>query len=240
MSRIRCLLVDDEPPAIALLQKYAREIEQLEVVGTSHSAVKAFDLLRDRTVDLLFLDIQMPVLNGIDFIKTLRNPPAVIITTAYREYALDGYDLDIIDYLLKPIAFGRFLKAVDRYRDRRRQPVVVPPAENPLPSHIFCTINRQRQKILLDEILYVESLKDYVRVHTHQERLVIKGNLGSFLQQLPGQQFMRIHRSYAVSVAKVEAFTPSQVSVSGRSLPLGGSYRAAVLERLGREGYSVE
>ncbi|MEO1712328.1 MAG: LytTR family DNA-binding domain-containing protein [Bacteroidota bacterium] len=209
-------------------------MEQLEVVGTSHSAVKAFDLLKDRSVDLLFLDIQMPVLNGIDFIKTLQNPPAVIITTAYREYALDGYDLDIIDYLLKPIAFGRFLKAVDRYRDRcQPHNALGSPAEPPVPEYIFCTINRQRQKIHLADILYIESLKDYVRVHTQHERLVIKGNLGSFLQQLPTEQFVRIHRSYAVSIERIEAFSPRQVGVGGRSLPLGGSYRNGVLSRLG-------
>ena len=233
MSTIRCLIVDDEPPAITLLEKYMEMIDQLEVVGTSHSAVRAFDLLKDKTVDLIFLDIQMPVLNGIDFIKTLKNPPAIILTTAYREYALDGYDLDIIDYLLKPIAFDRFLKAVDRYRNRRRTPssklLSVPEQKD----HIFCNINRTRHKVLLNNILFVESLKDYVRIHTKEEKLVVKGNIGSFLKQLPEDQFIRIHRSYAIALPYVQSFNQTEIRIQGHPLPIGISYREQVALRLG-------
>lgn len=144
MNKIRCLLVDDEPPAILLLEKYTGMVDQLEVVGTSHSAIKAFDMLKDKGVDLMFLDIRMPVLNGIDFIKTLKNPPAIIITTAYREYAIDGYDLDIIDYLLKPIAFNRFLKAVDRFRNRNIELITEKIPEINEPDFIFVNINKTK------------------------------------------------------------------------------------------------
>ena len=225
MNKIRCLLIDDEPPAIELLEKYTGMIDQLEVVGTSHSAIKAFDMLQEKEVDLLFLDIQMPVLNGIDFIKTLKNPPAIILTTAYREYALDGYDLDIIDYLLKPIAFDRFLKAVDRYRNRSVAPVVekVTPVE---PSeHIFLNINRTHHKVSLADIIYIESLKDYVRIHTNNDRLVVKGNIGSFMKQLPAGQFVRIHRSYAIAMSYIKSYNHSEVDVGGHQLPIGVSYR---------------
>ena len=206
MNTIRCLLIDDEPPAIELLKKYCGMIEQLEVVGTSHSAIKAFDMLKDKAIDLIFLDIQMPVLNGIDFIKTLSNPPAIILTTAYREYALDGYDLDIIDYLLKPIAFNRFLKAVDRYRNRNATPIVQEATKSSATEYIYFNINRTQHKVQLSDILYIESLKDYVRIHTSTDRLVVKGNIGSLLKKLPLDQFLRIHRSFAIAIAHIKAY----------------------------------
>lgn len=230
MNPIKCLLVDDEPPAIELLEKYTSMIDQLEVVGTSHSAVKAFDMVREKAVDLIFLDIRMPVLNGIDFIKTLKNPPSIILTTAYREYAIDGYDLDIIDYLLKPIAFDRFLKAVDRYRERTAMTVIE--KASPLEEQddfIICNVNRTKHKIWLKDILYIESLKDYVRFHTNKGRLVVKGNLGSFMKQLPAERFVRIHRSYAVALNYVSAHNQTEVLIEGNALPIGGSYRAGLL-----------
>ncbi len=232
MKKIRCLIVDDEPPAIVLLEKYASMIDQLEVVGTSHSAVKAFDMLKDGNVDLMFIDIQMPVLNGIDFIKTLKNPPAIILTTAYREYALDGYDLDIIDYLLKPIAFDRFLKAVDRYRERNKTTVVEQSVETENPEFIFCNINRTHHKVYLADILYVESLKDYVRIHSKENRLMVKGNIGWLMKQLPDNQFIRIHRSYAVALEQIQTYNQTEVKIQGKSLPIGISYRAAFLAKI--------
>lgn len=233
MSKIRCLLVDDEPPAIELLEKYASMIDQLEIIGTSHSAVKAFDYLKDKTIDLMFLDIQMPVLNGIDFIKTLKNPPAIILTTAYREYALDGYDLDIIDYLLKPIAFDRFLKSVDRYRNRNSKNLLTEEKRvGDNPAFIFCNVNRTRHKIILNDILYIESLKDYVRIHLHKSKLVVKGNLGSFMKQLPAEDFVRIHRSYAVALSYIKSYKQSEVSIEEQALPIGISYRDDFLKRM--------
>ncbi len=234
MRTIKCLLVDDEPPAITLLEKYASMIDQLEVVGTSYSAVKAFDMLKDKQIDLMFLDIRMPVLNGIDFIKTLKNPPAIILTTAYREYALDGYDLDIIDYLLKPIAFNRFLKAIDRYRNRMITPIVktppIPPSNQT--DHIFVNVNRTHHKVILDDIRYIESLKDYVRIHTPKDRLVVKGNLGSFMKQIPNNHFIRIHRSFAIALGYIESYNQQEVEIAGQKLPIGSSYREGLMKRL--------
>ena len=229
MSKIKCLLVDDEPPAIELLGKYADMVDQLEVVGTSHSAVKAFNLLKDKTVDLIFLDIQMPVLNGIDFIKTLSTPPSIILTTAYREYALDSYDLDIIDYLLKPISFDRFLRAIDRYRERT-------PVSNNVPAesseHIFCNVNRTRHKVVLNDILYVESLKDYVRIHMQDKQIVVKGNIGTFTKQLSSQRFVRVHRSFTVALSYIDAYNQHEVTVRGQALPIGLSYRDTFLKQV--------
>ena len=233
MKTIRCLLVDDEPPAIELLEKYTSMIDQLEVVGTSYSAVKAFDMLKTKEIDLLFLDIRMPVLNGIDFIKSLKNPPAIILTTAYREYALDGYDLDIIDYLLKPIAFNRFLKAVDRFRARLASPIMeqIVTAEQ-VAKHIFLNVNKTHHKVILNDILYIESLKDYVRIHTTKDKLVVKGNIGSFMKQIPGGQFIRIHRSFAIALAHVQSFNQSEVKINGQKLPIGTSYREGLMKLL--------
>ncbi len=225
MNKISCLLIDDEPPAIELLEKYASMIDQLDVVGKSYSAVKAFDMLKSQTVDLMFVDIRMPVLNGIDFIKTLKHPPAIIITTAYREYALDGYDLDIIDYLLKPIAFDRFLKAVDRYRNRSTSSTLKSKTTDEDTDYIFININRTHHKLILKDILYIESLKDYVRIHTTQSRLVVKGNIGSFMKKLPLDRFVRIHRSYAIALAYIKSYNQSEIDINGNKLPVGTSYR---------------
>ncbi|GLR17524.1 LytR/AlgR family response regulator transcription factor [Portibacter lacus] len=228
MTKIRCLLVDDEPPAIDLLAKYAGMIDQLVVVGKSHNAVKAFDLLKKGNVDLIFLDIRMPVLNGIDFLKTLKNPPAIIITTAYREYAVEGYDLDIVDYLLKPIAFDRFLKAVDRFRERNLQMPIIEVPELEAKPHIFLNVNRTHHKIYLDDIYYIESLKDYVRVHTETVNLVVKGNIGSFMKRIPEEKFVRIHRSYAVAIDYIQSFSQSEIVIKNQKLPIGVSYKKVV------------
>lgn len=232
MNLIKSIIIDDEPPAVALIKNHIDNLPHIEVIGEYHSAVKAYEVLSNTQVDLLFLDIRMPVLNGIDFLKTLSHPPAVILTTAYREYALDGYDLDIIDYLLKPITFERFAKAINRYTNRI----------NSAPSHdhefakqeqyIYFNINKTHHKVNLDDIRYVESLKDYVSIYLPEERLVVKGNLGTIMKQLPEVRFLRIHRSYAIPVAKVKSFNQTQVTVYDKQLPIGVSYRDKVIEIL--------
>lgn len=219
MRKISCLLVDDEPPAIMLLEKYLSMLDSFEVVGSCSNAVKAFEFLSQNEVDLMLLDIRMPVLNGIDFLKSLQHPPSVILTTAYREYAIEGYDLDIVDYLLKPIAFDRFLKAVNRYQDQ---------CESKFPEHIYVNVNRTQHKVVLAEIIYIESLKDYVRIHMMKEKLVVKGNLGTFMKLLPSGQFLRIHRSFAIALAQVKSFSQSEVAVGGVKLPIGVSYKGVL------------
>lgn len=231
-TTIKCMLVDDEPPAINLLKSYTDHIDHLEVVATTHNVMDAGKILKTDPIDLIFLDIQMPVLNGIDFLKSLKNPPAVIITTAHREYALEGYDLDIIDYLLKPIPFDRFYKAVQRYEEREATKKSTPnstPTDEP--DHIFVNINRVNHKLILKDILYVESLKDYVRIHLVNSHLVVKGNLGSMMKLLPTTSFIRIHRSFAIALAQVQAYTQTEVTVADKQLPIGLSYREEFFER---------
>lgn len=234
MNKIKCLLVDDEPPAIQLLEKHISMIDQLEISEKSFSAVNAFDILKTKKIDLMFLDICMPVLNGMDFIKTLKNPPAIILTTAYREYAIDGYDLDVIDYLLKPISFNRFLKAVDRYKERVNSHPTKDKLNTPNlnTEHIYLNVNRTHHKVILSEIMYIESLKDYVRIHMPDSRLVVKGNIGSFMKLVPNDQFVRIHRSFAIATSKIQSYNQKEVQICGKKLAIGASYREAFMEHL--------
>ncbi|MCK8520090.1 LytTR family DNA-binding domain-containing protein [Aquimarina sp. D1M17] len=227
---IQCLLVDDESPAIDLLKSHIKLLTNLEIVDSCYSAVEAFEVLKKKKVDLLFLDIEMPVLKGLDFLKTLQNPPKVIITTAYREYAIEGYDLDIVDYLLKPISFDRFVKAIDRFYER------IPAVPNPSSviqkeqndTFFYVNVNKKHIKVVFDEILYIESLKDYVRIHTENQRIVVKSNIGKIEKQLPESLFLRTHRSYIVAIQKITAYTQKDLEIGDLEIPIGSSYTNTV------------
>ncbi len=229
---VRCLLVDDESPAIDLLKNHITMLNDLEVIASCYSAVEAFEVIKKEKIDLLFLDIEMPVLKGLDFLRSLQNPPKVIITTAYREYALDGYDLDIIDYLLKPISFDRFVKSVDRYYERIQPTDISSIDTESSPSFFYVNINKKHIKIEFNDILYIESLKDYVRIHTVKERLVVKGNIGKLEDQLPANQFLRTHRSYIVALHKITAYTQKDVEIGDIEIPIGSSHSAKILSIL--------
>jgi DNA-binding LytR/AlgR family response regulator len=236
MKKIRCLLVDDEPPAIHILRSHISAVPAMEIVATCHNAVSAFSALQNYPVDLMFLDIRMPKLSGIDFLKSLRQPPAVIFTTAYREYALDGYDLDAVDYLLKPIPFDRFLRAVQKvYRFGPPEPSVSPLPENYHAEHerfLYFRVDRKMVKVLLRDIRYVESLKDYVRIVTGNKQLIVKQSISALEELLPEEDFIRIHRSFMVAVDQIEAFTPAHISIAGKELPLGRLYKHTVFQAL--------
>lgn len=223
------MLVDDEPPALALLRSYADMIDDLTVVAECQSAVKAWETIRNIEVDLIFLDIEMPVLSGLEFLRALKNPPKIVITTAHRDYAVDGYDLDVVDYLLKPFPFQRFLKAIERYHERT---LTLPdsPKEELLTkkNHFFVNVNKRHHKITFQDILYIESLKDYCRIHLISEKITVKGNIGSFISKLPAHQFMRIHRSFVVNVGKIISFNTNSLAIEEVSLPIGTSYRKEV------------
>lgn len=231
MKKIRCLLVDDEPLAIALLQKHVEQIDFLEVAGTCANAVKALDILRNQGIDLLFLDIRMPKISGLDFLKTLRHPPKTIITTAYREYALDGYDLDIVDYLLKPITFDRFFKAIERYLRSSEQ---APPLAAGIAEAQFIHIKSgyKHLKINLADILYIESQKDYVKIHTAEKEVVAKHKISDLDQELAGKGFLRIHRSFLINVKNITAFTANDIEMGKLEIPIGESYKELVFKIL--------
>jgi DNA-binding LytR/AlgR family response regulator len=228
--KIRCLLVDDEPPALAVLRSHIAAVPMLEVVAQCHNAIAAFEALQKHPVDLMFLDVKMPQLTGTDFLRSLRNPPKVILTTAHREYALDGYDLDIVDYLLKPISLDRFLRAIQKvYRLESNGLVTMPApretAHSETDRFLYFRADRKMVKVMVDEILYVESLKDYVRIVTATRQVVAKQTITSLEEMLPEDAFLRIHRSFIVARTKIDSFSPNHVEVGGKELPIGRHYK---------------
>lgn len=226
MKKVKCLLVDDEPLAISLMQKHIAQIGFLEVAGTCSNALKALEALNKTDVDLMFLDIRMPAITGIDFLKTLRNPPKVIITTAYREYALEGYDLDIIDYLLKPVTFDRFFKAVERYLRNSDMPSTsTTQAHNDNKSFIYVKSGYKHIRINTDDILYLESLKDYLKIVTAKEIVTTKYRISDMDSELSGKGFFRIHRSFIVNLKHISSFSASDVEIGKVEVPIGESYK---------------
>jgi len=238
--RIPCLAVDDEPPALDVIRGYIDAIPSLELVGTCENAVEAISLLKLHTVELIFLDIQMPQILGTDFIRTLKNAPKVIFTTAYRKFAVEGFELDAIDYLLKPISFERFLKAVNRVLDTNL-PVQgnyfldsdkLPKQED---AFISVRVDRKNIKIALSDILYIESLKDYVKIVTTARSIITKHSITSLEENLPAWNFLRIHRSFIVSLKNIESFTSEYVEINKQELPISRMYRHEVVKRLKME-----
>jgi len=225
--KIRCLIVDDEPLAIQLLQKHIAQLDFFEVVGTCTNAIQALSLLNRQSVDLLFMDIKMPQLSGLDLLKTLRHPPKTILTTAYREFALDGFELGVIDYLLKPITFDRFFKAAERYLHTANHaiPEVFSSSET---QFIYLKSGHKFFKVNTRDILYAESLKDYVHVHTKENVIISKYKISNLEKELNGKGFLRIHRSFIVNLAQVTAFTANDVEIGKLELPIGDTYKALV------------
>ncbi len=232
---IKCLIIDDEPLAIMLIEKHVSQLPQLEIVASCQNALEAFEILKKEPIDLLFLDIQMPVLTGLEFAKSLQHPPSIIFTTAYREYALESYELNVVDYLLKPITFTRFFKAINKFLNGRQQeaaPVVQVTAATPAePEYIYVNANKKHIKVLFQDILYVESIKDYVRIHTTDQWITTKDKISEFEQKLP-DYFLRIHRSFIVNKRKLTAFTAHDVEIGETEIPIGISYKKRVFEVL--------
>lgn len=231
--KVKCLLVDDEPLAIQLLKNHLEQLEMFEVVAACSNALKALEVLRSKSIDLIFLDIKMPQITGIDFLKTLKNPPAVIITTAYREFALDGYDLDIVDYLLKPITFDRFFKAIDRYlRTIQTQEPKLTTVQNTTDQFIYIKTGGKFHKLYIDDILYVESLKDYVLIHCKNQKINAKYKISDIETELKAFNFLRIHRSYIVNQHKITAFTINDIEIGSQEIPIGTNYKEYVFKTL--------
>lgn len=232
--RTKCLVVDDEPLARDLMRSHIEKLENFEIVAECGDAMKALQELRNYQVDLMFMDIQMPQITGIEFLKTLKQTPKVIITTAYREYALDGFELDVVDYLLKPITFERFLKSINKYYQISQEELqgvdykqVTSVAEE---AFIYVKENKKVIKLRLDDILYVEGLSEYVQIYTPTKKIITKTSMTNMQDKLPDQNFMRIHKSFIVSLTKIEAFTAHSIEVPGKELPIGRSYKNSVLD----------
>jgi DNA-binding LytR/AlgR family response regulator len=232
-NKINCLVVDDEPPALDVLKKYIESIPSLDLVGICGNAVEALAIIQQQPIDILFLDIQMPQILGTDFIRTLINPPKIIFTTAYRKYAVEGFDLDAVDYLLKPISFERFLKAVNKILKtslkQTSYPDGVSAGENETNNtHIHFRADRKILKVAMADILYFESLKDYIKVVTKTKTILTKHSISSLEENLPDKEFIRIHRSYIIAVDKIEYFTNEMVGIGKHELPISRMYRHEV------------
>ena len=227
MSKLACIIVEDEPLAAKVLVDYVREVPFLELRDTFKDAILATEYLRDHEVDLIFLDIHLPKLKGMAFLKTLSHAPAVIITTAYHKYALEGYDLNVTDYLLKPIEFERFLLAVNkvpRPSEEKRKP------KSPLEKDfIFLNVERKKVKVSFADIVYIESQREYIKVVTVEKSLLSKMTIQKIENALPDDQFKRIHRSFVIAVDKIESYTAHEVEVGGAVLPVGRNYREVIV-----------
>ena len=229
---VNCLIIDDEPLAINVIKNHIKEIDNLNVINTFNSAIDALSFMKSNTVDLLFLDINMPLLDGLDFIKSLDKKPMIIITTAYSEYAIKTYELEVLDYLVKPISFPRFLKAVNR-AFKEFNPSLTSNLNIAKRAHIFIKVDKKKmQKIYLDEILIIESLRDYLKIKTITNKYIIHSTLSSFTEKLPSNNFIRIHRSFTIAIDKIEAVQGNSVEIDGVKYVIGRSYIEHVKNRI--------
>jgi two-component system, LytTR family, response regulator len=227
MSEIKCIIIEDEPLAVKVLLDYCKQLPFLKVEQTFKDAIVAMEWLHTYPTDLIFLDIHLPKLKGMDFLKTLMHPPAVIITTAYHQYAVEGFELNVTDYLLKPIAFERFLTAINKVKinaqEKQSQQTY-----KPVQDYLFLTIQKKKVKILFADIVYIESQREYIKIITTQKEYVSKMSTHEIETILPTHLFKRVHRSFIISLQKIESYTAEAVELKGISIPIGRGYRDIV------------
>jgi DNA-binding LytR/AlgR family response regulator len=239
--KIRCIAVDDEPLALRVIESHIEKMQDIELVAKCSNAIEAFAVLKNKKIDLVFLDIQMPELTGLDFIKTLQNPPHVIFTTAYRNYAIDAFDLDVLDYLLKPISFERFLKSINKFYNRKKESIINikenASSDQEISGFIYIKKGKSMIKILVNKIIFIESLKDYVKIHTKEQTFVTKQQIGVFEEILPEEKFLRVHKSFIISLDSITSFSPSKVEIDKIILPIGRTYKSLVLKKLNYGSY---
>ncbi len=232
MAKIRCLIIEDEPLAAEVVSDYIAQLPFLELVAICHSATQGLTLLQKSEIDLIFLDLHLPGIKGFDFIRTLRNPPQIIVTTAYHEYALEGYSLDIVDYLLKPIDFPRFLKAVNKVQKPVPASNESGTREEPKEEVVLLKEGRNNIPVVLSEITFVEGQRDYVLVNTSDRTVKTKSTLSAIEERLSNGDFIRIHKSFIVSRKAITAFSKTKLTVDEKELPVGRKYAEIVRQEL--------
>jgi DNA-binding LytR/AlgR family response regulator len=238
MLKINCIAVDDEPFALEILADDIQKVPFLNLIGTFSNPLDAWELIKQGKVDLMFLDIQMPTLTGTQFLRSLPTPPMVIFTTAYQQYALEGYDLNIVDYLLKPIPFERFLKAAnkaqERFQGRMKEPAEIAIEEN---NFFFVYVEYKQVKIYYHDVLYIEGLKDYVKIFTKNQKnsLLTRLNMKAIEAKLPTQYFYRVHNSFIVSLDKITAFKKTKIYIDNQEIPIGKKYTVAFEQKYALE-----
>ena len=224
----KCMIVDDEPLAINVLESYISVVPNLELAATCTNALEALKVIQTKKIDILFLDIQMPQLTGTEFLRSIRKPPRVIFTTAFKDYALEAFELEAVDYLLKPVSLERFIKAIHKI-DNKTEPLETTGQEDNTKQgqpFLYFRVDRKMVRVLLEEIIYIESLKDYIKiVRERNAPLVVKQSISSLEEMLPRHQFLRMHRSYIIAVAKVNSFTQEYIELNGNEIPVGRAYQ---------------
>jgi DNA-binding LytR/AlgR family response regulator len=237
--KVHCLLIDDEPPALRVLASHISNINGLEIVGQCRNAIEALDVLHQKMVDVIFLDIKMPKILGTEFLRNLSHPPKVIFVTAYQDYAVEGYELDAVDYLVKPVSFERFVRAIAKLKRMLGQESVgLNNDYNPNPeAFVYVKVDKHMQKVLLNEIVYIESWKDYIKLfHINGKTLLVKQSISAMENLLSDHKFLRVHRSYLVSVNKISGYNALSVQVQSTEIPIGRLYKQAVMARLHSPG----
>ncbi len=222
---MNCLIVEDEPLAAEIMRDYVLQIPGLKFCGICGDVFSAMDKLREENIQLIFLDINLPKMSGIDFIKTLNGRYDIILTTAYHQYALDGFNLNVVDYLLKPIEFSRFLQAVNKVFEKHKETVTHKVDSIPGKKFFFFNIDKKMVKVYADDILYIESLKDYIRIHTMEKALVTKFQIGEINELLSDEKFIRIHKSFIINMDKITAYNAIEVEINKLTLPIGRTYK---------------
>jgi DNA-binding LytR/AlgR family response regulator len=234
LKDLHYMIVDDEPLAVDVIENYLQRLDATSITRCEN-AVEAFQVLQKRSVDCIFLDIEMPLLSGLELLKTIKDPPAIIITTAYRDYAVEGFELEVIDYLVKPISFPRFMKALEKVGKLSR-PLpganILPEAPATGKEHLFLKVDRKFVKILISDILYIESLKDYVRVRTRDGSYITYQSLTEITEKLPASQFARVHRSYTIALDKINLIDGNCVDIDGKLIPISREHRQEVFRKI--------
>lgn len=233
--KAKCIIVDDEPLAISAIENHISKINDIEILAKCTDAIEAFDVLKNNKVDLIFLDIEMPELNGVNLLKSLKNPPAVIFTTAYRNYAIEAFDLDIVDYLLKPIEFDRFLRAIERFYSliKSKKEINTDLKEND--ECLKIKANKKTHIVYYKEIIYIENIADYLQIITSNKKITTKMAIRDLEEILPNDRFIRIHRSYIISIKNIESYTNHSVTINQVELPVSRSYRKTVFSVLNKK-----
>ena len=233
-STIRCIIVDDEPVAREILESHLSKIDAIDIVCSCKSAIEAFNAINSNKIDLIFLDINMPEISGLSFAKSINKNIKIIFTTAYREYAVDGFDLQAVDYLLKPISFDRLLQAINKYRNENQVVVteIKETIENEQNDYIFVRSDRKMIKIDFCEIKFIESLSDYIKIHLNDKTIITRETISNIEAKLPQKDFIRVHRSFIVSISNIDSFTNEYIEMGINEIPISRSYKTQVLNRL--------
>ena len=231
--KIKCIIIDDEPLAIKVIKNHLNEFDNIELVATFNTPIAALPDIESNEIDVIFLDINMPKMSGLDFLRTLTNRPHIVITTAYREYAVESFDLDVLDYLVKPIPFGRFLKAINKVYNRiNLEKDKLTDKSFRQDPFIFLKVDKKLMKIKLNDILYIESLKDYIKVNTVLGDYLVHKSMTSISEELPDENFIRIHRSFTIAINKITAVEGNSVEIANRRIPIGRNYLQSAKQKI--------